>query len=57
MWKKNLFLFECFRLWLYPSLEMAVVFMNGLNHVQVYGVEKLHDALLHRPKNRPLITL
>ncbi|KAJ0015265.1 hypothetical protein Pint_19774 [Pistacia integerrima] len=33
------------------------VFMNGLNHVQVYGIEKLHDALLHRPKNKPLITV
>ncbi|GAV70632.1 Acyltransferase domain-containing protein [Cephalotus follicularis] len=33
------------------------VFMNGLNRVQVYGVEKLHDALLNRPKNKPLITV
>ncbi|XWS57502.1 hypothetical protein CRYUN_Cryun09bG0179600 [Craigia yunnanensis] len=33
------------------------VFMNGLNHVQVYGLEKLHDALLNRPKNKPLITV
>ncbi|KAL5783886.1 hypothetical protein ACOSP7_008915 [Xanthoceras sorbifolium] len=33
------------------------VFMNGLNRVQVYGVEKLHDALLCRPKNKPLITV
>ncbi|KAE8733388.1 Subunits of heterodimeric actin filament capping protein Capz superfamily isoform 1 [Hibiscus syriacus] len=24
---------------------------------QVYGLEKLHDALLNRPKNKPLITL
>ncbi|KAK3200399.1 hypothetical protein Dsin_023814 [Dipteronia sinensis] len=33
------------------------VFMNGLNRVQVYGVEKLHEALLNRPKNTPLITV
>ncbi|XVF06030.1 hypothetical protein REPUB_Repub06bG0013100 [Reevesia pubescens] len=33
------------------------VFMNGLNRVQVYGLEKLHDALLNRPKNKPLITV
>ncbi|KAM1144584.1 hypothetical protein FF1_033366 [Malus domestica] len=33
------------------------VFMNGLNQVQVYGVEKLHDAVLRRPKGKPLITV
>ncbi|XP_021898886.1 tafazzin, partial [Carica papaya] len=33
------------------------VFMNGLNRVQVYGLEKLHDALLNRPKNKSLITV
>lgn len=33
------------------------IFMHGLNSVQVYGLEKLHDALLHRPKNKPLITV
>ncbi|XVE89643.1 hypothetical protein DITRI_Ditri20bG0012200 [Diplodiscus trichospermus] len=33
------------------------VFMNGLNRVQVYGLEKLHEALLNRPKNKPLITV
>ncbi|XVF31380.1 hypothetical protein REPUB_Repub16aG0141000 [Reevesia pubescens] len=33
------------------------VFMNGLNRVQVYGLEKLHDALLNRPKNKPLLTV
>ncbi|MED6156451.1 hypothetical protein PIB30_014417 [Stylosanthes scabra] len=33
------------------------VFMNGLNRVQVYGLEKLHDALLHRPKGKPLLTV
>ncbi|XP_068318498.1 uncharacterized protein [Pyrus communis] len=33
------------------------VFMNGLNQVQVYGVEKLHDAVLCRPKGKPLITV
>ncbi|KAE8706441.1 Detected protein of confused Function [Hibiscus syriacus] len=32
-------------------------FMNGLNRVQVYGLENLHDALLNRPKNKPLITV
>ncbi|ESQ49518.1 hypothetical protein EUTSA_v10020802mg [Eutrema salsugineum] len=33
------------------------VFMNGLNRVQVYGLEKLHDALLNRPKKKPLVTV
>lgn len=33
------------------------VFMNGLNRVQVHGLEKLHDVLLNRPKNKPLITV
>ncbi|PKI51499.1 hypothetical protein CRG98_028059 [Punica granatum] len=33
------------------------VFMHGLNSVQVYGAEKLHDALLNRPKGKPLLTV
>lgn len=33
------------------------VFMNGLNRVQVYGLEKLHTALLERPKGKPLLTV
>ncbi|KAK4778615.1 hypothetical protein SAY86_006143 [Trapa natans] len=33
------------------------VFMHGLNNVQIYGMEKLHDALLNRPKEKPLITV
>lgn len=33
------------------------VFMHGLNRVQVYGAEKLHKALLHRPENKPLVTV
>ncbi|QCD77771.1 monolysocardiolipin acyltransferase [Vigna unguiculata] len=33
------------------------VFMNGLNRVQVYGLEKLHSALLHRPQGKPLLTV
>lgn len=33
------------------------VFMNGLNRVQVYGLEKLHSALLQRPKGKPLLTV
>ncbi|KAF8038841.1 hypothetical protein BT93_B1403 [Corymbia citriodora subsp. variegata] len=37
--------------------NMCHVFMHGLNHVQVYGVEKLHDALLRRPKNKSLLTV
>ncbi|KAF5746731.1 hypothetical protein HS088_TW06G00905 [Tripterygium wilfordii] len=37
--------------------NMCHVFMHGLNRVQVFGIEKLHDALLHRPKNKPLITV
>ncbi|KAJ1692119.1 hypothetical protein LUZ63_008817 [Rhynchospora breviuscula] len=32
------------------------VFMHGLNFVQVYGIENLHNALLHRPRAKPLIT-
>ncbi|CAI0459913.1 unnamed protein product [Linum tenue] len=37
--------------------NMCYVFMNGLNRVQVYGLEKLHKALLERPKNKPLVTV
>uniref|UniRef100_A0A5B7BCX3 Phospholipid/glycerol acyltransferase domain-containing protein n=1 Tax=Davidia involucrata TaxID=16924 RepID=A0A5B7BCX3_DAVIN len=33
------------------------IFMHGLNRVQIYGAEKLHQALLHRPENKPLITV
>lgn len=33
------------------------VFMHGLNHVQIYGAEKLHMALLQRPQGKPLITV
>uniref|UniRef100_A0A803Q088 Tafazzin family protein n=1 Tax=Cannabis sativa TaxID=3483 RepID=A0A803Q088_CANSA len=33
------------------------VFMHGLNRIQVYGIEKFHDALLNRPKDKPLITV
>ncbi|KAK4282781.1 hypothetical protein QN277_014115 [Acacia crassicarpa] len=33
------------------------VFMNGLNRVQVHGLEKLHKPLLHRPKGKPLLTV
>lgn len=33
------------------------VFMHGLNHIQIYGAEKLHQALLQRPKSTPLITV
>ncbi|XP_022969536.1 uncharacterized protein LOC111468521 [Cucurbita maxima] len=33
------------------------VFMHGLNRVQVYGLEKLHKAVLHRPKDQPLVTV
>ncbi|KAJ4845123.1 hypothetical protein Tsubulata_038389 [Turnera subulata] len=37
--------------------NMCYVFMHGLNSVQVYGVEKLHEALLRRPKDKPLLTV
>ncbi|KAJ8752475.1 hypothetical protein K2173_004763 [Erythroxylum novogranatense] len=37
--------------------NMCHVFMNGLNSVQVYGVEKLYEALLRRPENKPLLTV
>ncbi|GFZ07082.1 phospholipid/glycerol acyltransferase family protein [Actinidia rufa] len=33
------------------------VFMHGLNRVQIYGAEKLHQALLNRPAKQPLITV
>lgn len=33
------------------------VFMHGLNTVQIYGADKLHQALQHRPSNKPLITV
>ncbi|CAK8544630.1 unnamed protein product [Lathyrus sativus] len=33
------------------------VFMNGLNRVQVYGLEKLYSALMERPKGKPLLTV
>ncbi|KAF6142613.1 hypothetical protein GIB67_015099 [Kingdonia uniflora] len=33
------------------------VFMHGLNHIQVFGAEKLHGALLFRPEGKPLITV
>ncbi|KAH0461212.1 hypothetical protein IEQ34_008787 [Dendrobium chrysotoxum] len=32
-------------------------FMHGLNHIQIYGVEKLHSALLDRPLGKPLVTV
>ncbi|KAF8394578.1 hypothetical protein HHK36_020791 [Tetracentron sinense] len=33
------------------------MFMHGLNHVQIFGAEKLHQALLQRPEGKPLITV
>ncbi|XP_058076717.1 uncharacterized protein LOC131225243 [Magnolia sinica] len=33
------------------------VFMHGLNRVQIYGAEKLHQALLQRSEGKPLITV
>ncbi|CAD6235090.1 unnamed protein product [Miscanthus lutarioriparius] len=33
------------------------VFMHGLNSVQVYGAEKLHQALQGRPKGKALLTV
>ncbi|KAJ4967950.1 hypothetical protein NE237_014651 [Protea cynaroides] len=33
------------------------VFMHGLNHIQIYGAEKLHQALRQRPEGKPLITV
>ncbi|CAL4945721.1 unnamed protein product [Urochloa decumbens] len=33
------------------------VFMHGLNSVQIYGAEKLHQALQERPKGKPLLTV
>ncbi|KAL8540915.1 hypothetical protein ACS0TY_002245 [Phlomoides rotata] len=33
------------------------VFMHGLNSIQIYGAEKLQQAVLHRPENKSLITV
>ncbi|GJM91974.1 hypothetical protein PR202_ga08397 [Eleusine coracana subsp. coracana] len=33
------------------------VFMHGLNSVQIYGAEKLHQALQERAKGKPLLTV
>ncbi|VFR01759.1 unnamed protein product [Cuscuta campestris] len=33
------------------------VFMHGFNQVQIYGAEKLHQAVLNRPGDKPLITV
>lgn len=33
------------------------VFMHGLNRVQIYGAEKLHQVLVNRAENKPLITV
>ncbi|KAK6143933.1 hypothetical protein DH2020_024281 [Rehmannia glutinosa] len=33
------------------------VFMHGLNRVQIFGAEKLQQVLLHRPDDKPLITV
>ncbi|KAM3335210.1 hypothetical protein ACQJBY_029555 [Aegilops geniculata] len=33
------------------------VFMHGLNSVQIYGAEKLQQALQERPKDKPLLTV
>ncbi|XP_042517256.1 tafazzin [Macadamia integrifolia] len=33
------------------------VFMHGFNHIQIYGAEKLHQALQQRPEGKPLITV
>lgn len=33
------------------------VFMHGLNSVQIYGAEKLEQALHGRPKGKPLLTV
>ncbi|KAL8088646.1 uncharacterized protein LOC141697922 [Apium graveolens] len=37
--------------------NVCYVFMHGLNRVQIYGAEKLHQALQHRPNNKSLITV
>lgn len=33
------------------------VFMHGLNCVQIYGADKLNQALLQRPDGKPLVTV
>ncbi|XP_051145672.1 uncharacterized protein LOC127261381 isoform X2 [Andrographis paniculata] len=32
------------------------VFMHGLNRIQIFGADKLQNAVLHRPENKSLIT-
>ncbi|XP_051145671.1 uncharacterized protein LOC127261381 isoform X1 [Andrographis paniculata] len=33
------------------------VFMHGLNRIQIFGADKLQNAVLHRPENKSLITV
>eukprot|EP00897_Mesotaenium_endlicherianum_P007424 jgi/Mesen1/670/ME000109S10891 len=37
--------------------NMCHVFMHGLNRTEVFGAERLHQALTARPQGQPLITL
>ncbi|XP_047322393.1 tafazzin [Impatiens glandulifera] len=37
--------------------NVCYVFMHGLNRVQIYGAEKLHQALLNRPTDQALLTV
>ncbi|CAI9102122.1 OLC1v1000341C1 [Oldenlandia corymbosa var. corymbosa] len=37
--------------------NVSYVFMHGLNRVQIYGAEKLQQAVLHRPRDKSLVTV
>lgn len=39
------------------SILTGLMISYALFILQVYGLEKLHDALLHRPRNKPLLTV
>ncbi|PUZ53125.1 hypothetical protein GQ55_5G029600 [Panicum hallii var. hallii] len=51
-------IFRSFQALAVPLIGNACyVFMHGLNSVQIYGAEKLHQALQERPKGKPLLTV
>jgi hypothetical protein len=55
-------MFRCVNLWhsmfhVAPLPTFASIDLSCYLLLQVYGLEKLHDALLRRPKEKPLITV
>ncbi|KAA8545179.1 hypothetical protein F0562_019932 [Nyssa sinensis] len=58
MQKKIHYSLACFKLWLFLFLETFVMFSCMALIGSRYMVQrKLHQALLHRPKNKPLVTV